>query len=280
MKTLLAALLLVTVLACPALQAQQAGGGEVLIVKIQDLNLTDAQESKIADIRKDCQVKVQQAAEELSAFVKEEVEKVRGVLTAAQKQKLQDLKEEREESRLEGVAHGIVHLKELDLTDDEIAKIQNIQREYRPRIASAMEAFKGILNEQQRREREQGVSAGKTRTQVLNSLNLTPDQKQKVETACKKVNAVVREELEKIKDVLTPEQRAKLADLKDERREHVRDRMAHRIAEAKDLNLTAEQKTKIEEIRKDYRPRIHEAGNRMRAAVRDEAEQILAVIRE
>jgi Spy/CpxP family protein refolding chaperone len=78
------------------------------------------------------------------------------------------------------------------------------------------------------------------------------------------VSAVVREELEKIKDVLTAWQQTTLAELKDERRKHTRERMAARTAHFKDLNLTPEQKNKIDEIRKEFRPRIHEAGNRMR----------------
>ena len=45
------------------------------------------------------------------------------------------------------------------------------------------------------------------------------------------------------------------------------------------LNLTADQKTKIAEIRNEFRPRIHEAGNRLRAEVREELEMILAVIK-
>jgi Spy/CpxP family protein refolding chaperone len=100
-----------------------------------------------------------------------------------------------------------------------------------------------------------------------------------VEAACKEVSTVVRDELEKIKDVLTSGQQAKLAELRDERKEHVRDQMAHRIENFKDLNLTGEQKTKIAEVRQEFRPRIHEAGNRLRASVRDELERILAVIK-
>jgi Spy/CpxP family protein refolding chaperone len=278
MRTLLATVLVVVAATlCPTLRA---GGGESLAERIQDLNLTDAQEAKIADIRKDCRTKIQQTDRELATLVKEEVDKIRDVLTVAQKQKLQDLKEEREERRLEGgLAQRVAHLKELDLSEDEVTKIQSIQREERPRVVRAMETLKGLLTEQQRKAREQGLSAGKTRREVLTSLNLTPDQKQKVETAAKDVGAVVRDELEKIKDVLTASQQEKLGELKEERREHVRDHMAHRVANFKELNLTPDQKTKIDAIRQEFRPRIHEAGNRMRAEIRQELEMILAVIK-
>jgi Spy/CpxP family protein refolding chaperone len=55
--------------------------GGALAARIQDLNLTDNQEAKIAEIRKEYGAKVREAAKELGTLVKEEVEKVRGVLT-------------------------------------------------------------------------------------------------------------------------------------------------------------------------------------------------------
>src|SRR5262245_44620796 len=60
--------------ACAAISAaedekgdQKAGGG--LAERIQDLNLTEEQETKIADIRKECKPKVQEAAKELATIV-------------------------------------------------------------------------------------------------------------------------------------------------------------------------------------------------------------------
>ena len=61
----------------------KAEGG--LLERIQDLNLTDEQEAKIADIRKEYRPKVQEAAKELAGIVKEEVEKVRAVLTRSRR---------------------------------------------------------------------------------------------------------------------------------------------------------------------------------------------------
>jgi Spy/CpxP family protein refolding chaperone len=55
--------------------------------------------------------------------------------------------------------------------------------------------------------------------------------------------------------------------------------MAHRIANLKDLNLSEEQQTKIADIRKEYRPKVHEAGNKLRGTVREEVEAIIAVIK-
>jgi Spy/CpxP family protein refolding chaperone len=139
--------------------------------------------------------------------------------------------------------------------------------------------LKGTLTAEQRKAREEGLKAGKRRRQILASLNLTDEQKEKVEAVGKEVRTLVRQELEKIRDVLTEGQKEKLQELTEERPERVRDRMAHRIANFKDLNLTDEQKSQIAEIRKEYRPRVQEAGTKLRAAVREELGRIVAVLK-
>src|SRR5260370_12530481 len=100
-----------------------------------------------------------------------------------------------------------------------------------------------------------------------------------METVCKEVGTLVREELEKIRDVLSAEQQAKLIDLKQERKDRVRDRMAVRIANFKELNLTDDQKEKIVAIRREYRPKVHEAGNQLRVTANEELEAVVAAIK-
>jgi len=265
--------------ALPAAAEDKAKAGGELAARIQDLNLTDEQEAKVADIRKDYRPKVQEAAKELATLVKEEVEKVRGVLTQEQRTKLEATKEERQERRAEGLAERIAHLGELDLTDGEMAKIGDIRKEFRPKIEQALKQLQGLLSDDQKKAREEALKAGKKRREVLQALNLTGDQKDKVQAVCKDVATLVREEMEQIRDVLSAEQKEKLQDLKDERKEHVRDRMAHRVANLKDLNLTEDQKAQIAAIRKEYRPKVQEAGNKLRATVTDGLEAIVAVIR-
>jgi len=285
MRTLVAVVALVV--GMPAFAALPAAAeekkaekrGEVLVVWIQDLNLTDDQEAKIADIRKEYRPKVQEAGKELAAVVKEEMEKVRDVLTPEQKTKLAAFKEERQENREEHLSERIAHLRELDLTDDEMAKIAEIRKEFRPKVEKALEGLKGILSDDQRKEREEGLKAGKKRREVIASLKLTDDQKTKVEAVAKEIHTLVREELEKMRDVLSEGQKEKLGDFKDERKEHVRDRKAHMTANFKDLNLTEDQKTKIAEIRKEFRPKVQEAGNKLRGTVREEMEAIVGVIK-
>jgi Spy/CpxP family protein refolding chaperone len=285
MRSLLAVVVLVmgmaTYVTLPAAadeKADQKAAGR-LAERLQDVNLTEQQETKIRDIRKECKPKVQEAAKELAATVKEEMDKVRAVLTEQQRTKLAAMKEERQEHRGGRLAERIAHLEELNLTDSERAKFAEIRKEYQPRIAKVMEGMEGILNEDQRKAREESLKANKKRREVLASLHLTEEQKLKMETIGKELRTLVREELEKMRDVLSEGQKEKLQEFKEERREHVRDDMAHRIANLKELALTEAQKTQIADIRKMYRPKVHEEGNKLRAAIREEIEEIVAVLK-
>jgi Spy/CpxP family protein refolding chaperone len=260
----------------PAVAQEKAGG---LADRLQDLNLTDDQEAKIADIRKEYRPKVQEAAKELGALVKEEMDKARAILSDDQKTKLAAIKDERQEFRAERLAERIAHLEQLDLTDAEVAKIAEIRKEFRPQIAKAMEGLKGLLSDEQRKAREEGLKASKKRREILASLNLTDEQKAKVEAVGKEVRTLVREELEKMRDVLSEGQKELLQEFKQERKDRVRDRKAHAIAELKELNLTAEQKAQLADIRKEYRPKVHEAGNKLRGTVREEVEAVVAVLK-
>jgi Spy/CpxP family protein refolding chaperone len=284
MKTLMAVVALALGMgACAALPAadektdQKAGGR--LAARIQDLHLTDAQETKIASIRKEFRTKVEEAAKELAAVVKEEAEKVQGVLTAEQKTKLQEGKEELKEMRAESLAEDVAHLGELQLTDNEIAQIAEIRKEFRPKIEQAVNELEGLLTDDQKKARKEALQAGKKGREALESLKLTDEVKEKAHTVCKKVGTLFHEEMDKIRGVLGAGQKAKLQELKDESKEHVRDRMAHRIATLKDLNLTEEQKTQIGRIRNEFRPKVHQAGNKLHAIIREEVEAIMAVIK-
>jgi Spy/CpxP family protein refolding chaperone len=251
----------------------------LLVERIQELNLPDEQEAKITSIQNECRPKIQAAAQELAAITTEEVDKVMAVLTPAQKEKLAALRDERKELRAEGLSEKIARFQELDLSDAEIAQIEAIRKETRPLFVKAMEGLRGTLTEDQRRTREQALQSGQKHREVLASLNLSDAQKEKVLGACRDCCAAVKEELEKFRDLLTTQQQAKVAELKDERRENVRDRMAHRIANLKELNLTEDQRAKIAEIRKEYRPRIQEAGNKVRGAVREEVHAVGTVLK-
>src|SRR5262245_43405880 len=126
MRTLMAVVALVVGMAIyatlPAAADQKADERAAvgLAERIQDQHLPDEQETKIADIRKEYRPKVQEAAKNLASVVNEEEEKIRGVLTAEQKRKLAEAKEERKEFRAERLAEQIAHVHELDLTEGEV----------------------------------------------------------------------------------------------------------------------------------------------------------------
>jgi Spy/CpxP family protein refolding chaperone len=260
-------------------KSQGQEGEEGTAARIQDLNLTDEQEAKIADIRKEARPKVEEAGKELATLVKDEVEKINQVLTPEQRQKVQALREERKEHKIGGLAARLAHLREMDLTDSEKGQFQDIRKEFQPKIAKALEGMHGILTDEQKKARTEALNAGKKHTEVFAALNLTDAQKEKMMAACKELSPIVREECEKMRDVLSASQQEKLGELKDERQDRVRDRIACAIANRNDLELTNDQKTQIAAIRTEFRPKIHEAGNKLRAAVREEMEGILAVIK-
>jgi Spy/CpxP family protein refolding chaperone len=247
--------------------------------RLQDLNLTDEQEAKIADIRKEFGPKVRDAKKDFDEVVKEEVEKVRGVLTPAQKSKVDADKEERQEHRAECLAGKMAHLEDLDLTEAEITKIHEIRKESHPKLEEALKQMHGFLSDDQKKAREDAISAGQKRKAVMQSLKLTDEQKEKMQTVGKEISAIVKAELEKFSEVFTAEQKEKLEDLKDERKERVHDRRAHRIANLKDLDLTDAQKSQIAEIRKEYRPKVHDAGLKLRGAIKEEVQAIVTAIK-
>jgi Spy/CpxP family protein refolding chaperone len=278
MRSLVTLLSVIVVMWAPSKVSAQ-GVRERVAERVQDLNLTDEQEARVAEIRKTFRPKVQQAIKELGDVVNEEVKKVRAVLTPEQQTKLAGLKEERQERRAESLGERLAHLHEMDLTGAEMDRIAEIRKEYHPRIVKAMEGLHGLLSAEQRTAREEALKAGKRRSEMLAALKLKGDQKTKVEAVCKEVCSLVHAEMEKIRDVLSESQKATLQDFAKERREHVRDRRAHRIANLKELNLTEAQVSQLTEIRKQYRPRVHEGGNRLRATVREEVEQIIRAIK-
>jgi len=151
--------LLVAMVASATLAAQEVRA--VLVERIQELNLTDEQEAKIAEIQKAGRPKVEAAAKELAAVAKEEADKALAVLTPEQKEKVAAAKEDRKELRAEGVCEKIARLQELDLSDAQIAQIEACRKECRPELAKAVEGLRGLLTPEQRKAREEALGSGK-----------------------------------------------------------------------------------------------------------------------
>ena len=79
--------------------------------------------------------------------------------------------------------------------------------------------------------------------------------------------------------MLTAEQKETLQDLRAECKELVRDRLAHQIANLRDLNLTEQQKESLMSIRQEFRPKVQEAGNRLRSVIGEELGKIVDVVK-
>src|SRR5579864_7321828 len=92
---------------------RREGVRERMAERMADLSLSDDQETKIADVRKEFGPKVKEAAKELSTLVKEELDKIREILTTDQKEKIRGLMEERRERRMNGLASRLAHLRDL-----------------------------------------------------------------------------------------------------------------------------------------------------------------------
>jgi Spy/CpxP family protein refolding chaperone len=268
---------LAAVLASAQLVADEAR--VVLVERFQELDLTDEQEAKIAEIQEMNRPKIQTAAQQLATVVKEEVDKVKAILTPEQKEKLAALKDEFQQQRAECLSERLARIHELDLSDGEIAQLQTMRKELRPQVAKAMEGLRSVLTDEQRAARHEALQSGKTHAETLASLKLTDAQKQQVRDICSDFRDSVRQELQQFGAMLTSQQKEKLAEFKDEKREQVRDREAHRIANLQGLNLTAEQREKISTIRQEYRPKVQEAGNALRGAIRTEVQAIAEALK-
>ena len=260
-------------------ESQFGPAKKVLVVAIQDLELTDEQEARIAAIRKEYRPKFQKAAKELNVLSEAEVNQIRNALTPEQRETIKEMLAERAQFKVESLAHTIAGLKELDLTEAELAKIREISTEYRPRMEEAAKQLDDLLTDAQKKAREEAIEAGKPRREILRSLNLTSEQTANLESVGKELKELVSEEADKIRGVLTAGQKEQLQELTAERREMVRDRLAHKIANLSELNLTEQQKAALRNIRQEFRPKIQEAGNNLRTAIGEEVRKTVAVLR-
>jgi Spy/CpxP family protein refolding chaperone len=125
----------------------------------------------------------------------------------------------------------------------------------------------------------EGKAAGKTRREVLQAINLNAAQRAELENTATQLKNLVGNEVEKIRSVLTASQRETLQELREERADRVRDRLAHQIANLRELNLTDEQRTTLMNIRQEYRPKLQELGNQLRTAIAEEVQKVVAVLK-
>jgi Spy/CpxP family protein refolding chaperone len=251
----------------------------IRVITIKDIELTDEQEARIAAIRKEYGTKIKDEAEELKKLATEELDKIRNTFTPEQRTKLREIIAERKEFKVESLAHTLANLEALDLTEGELQKIAEIRKEYRPKMEEALKQLDGLLSDDQKKAREEALKANKPRREILQALNLSSEQRSELETIAKDLKDLVGNEAAKIRDVLTKSQRETLQDLRAERREMVRNHLAHQIANLRDLNLTEEQKATLMQVRQEYGPKIQELGNKLRSSITDEVGKVVEVLK-
>ena len=108
----------------------------------------------------------------------------------------------------------VLNMKDLNLTDDQKAKLEDLKKEYASKIKDPGQVMQGLLTEDQKKARDDAMKAakdaGKSGRELFeagrNAVKLTDDQKAKMKEAFGP-----REELhQKIQAVLTADQKEKM----------------------------------------------------------------------
>jgi Spy/CpxP family protein refolding chaperone len=154
-----------------------------------------------------------------------------GSLFAQEKEK----KAPREGRRPGGMLERLDEMvKNLNLTDDQKAKLEEIKKEYAPKVKELEQTREGILTPEQKTARAEAMKAARAagkrgpeaRKDVEAAMKLTDEQKTKMADARKAIEALQKEIHEKVVAILTPEQKAKLEQQGKERGRHRRSRGA------------------------------------------------------
>ena len=113
----------------------------------------------------------------------------------------------------------------LDLTDAQKAKIEDIKKEFGPKLKAAQEKQDSILTEEQKKARAEVFQKAQEsregfrnmRETIDKALNLTDAQKKDMEAARKASEELNKTLMDKVTSVLTPEQKEKLEKARQER---------------------------------------------------------------
>ena len=141
-------------------------------------SINEATRSKMSDLRKqESTITVKEYKEQMKAIGKEKHEKIQAVLTPAQKQQLAKMRTDRKK-KFEGTAKNRMEKmkKDLQLTDDQSAKMQALGTATRSKIKSIRDD-QSLSADQ---KKEQVKAAFKKQHDDMNSL-LTPEQIKKME---------------------------------------------------------------------------------------------------
>jgi hypothetical protein len=91
---------------------------------------------------------VHAVSKQVGTLCRQEVERIRDVLDAGQKNQLQDLKAGTKEHVRDRQAYRIANLKDLNLTEDQKTRIADLRRKYLPRVHAAGNRLRVIIREE------------------------------------------------------------------------------------------------------------------------------------
>ena len=106
----------------------------------------------------------------------------------------------------------------VELTADQKAKVEEVQKEFRPKMQAVQQKHEGILTDEQKKARAEAMKAvresGKkwqeARKAVEDAVKLTDEQKAKMADVQKEMGELRKETHEKVMAILTPEQQEQL----------------------------------------------------------------------
>ena len=117
-------------------------------------------------------------------------------------------------------------LKELDLTEEQDAKLKGIRDETAPKMKAIMDKLGQIVTEEQKKAveaaakkaKEDGKKGPAFFAAVQSAVDLTDEQQEKMNKLVPEIQAVQRQMMKSITSMLTPEQKEKMKQLRAPRR--------------------------------------------------------------
>lgn len=111
--------------------------------------------------------------------------------------------------------------KEIELTEEQKTKVAALEKEYGPKMKELREKLNKIMTEEQKKARldvmkearekgKEGKKGKELAEAIKSAMKLTEEQQKTYDEADKKIVALRQEILEKVKPLLTDEQKAKL----------------------------------------------------------------------
>ena len=147
---------------------------------------------------------------------------IAAMLTAPMAAQENEKKKKRNKGKRQPQNPVMAMLKQIELSDDQKPQIEEIAKEFGPKLMALQKKNTEILTEEQvkaRREvqaelRKKGTKGREAQKAVTDALKLTAEQKSQMESVQKERRALQQQVVAKLNEVLTDDQKAKVPALK------------------------------------------------------------------